>query len=388
MIRYIQIVCIFSTLLCCACSLGEGDEDVFSRLFGGGSRQQAVDFLLDDNQFAYIVGNERLSNNDSTAVLVIKTNELGVSLNHSRFFGLGRSEAEKIVSYQNERFVLFNTRESLNSQSFYGILRLDAEGEIIQEIIYMPNEEDNNIFQAKDLVFSSNGEAYVLGNLINGTQRKLFIDKLSNIDFERQRRRVFSNSNAMQAFNLVWLEAANELIAVGSTTQIAENTAGRNLFLAAFSENLVEIDQRVYGSMGNDDIQLMQVVSDGRIEIFSKRANNEEPILTKWSIRPRDLNVIDQINLSVDADVVAYIERGTQIFIGVEVSEATEDRDIRVFQLNDLRDIFLQEPILNIGGQGSDQLNRMLIEGNHLYILKTLDFRNENSLIGLSKVEF
>lgn len=348
----------------------------------------------------YLIGNQYIRNQDSSAVVLVKTNADGNQLWSRKFFGKGYTTSKSILLLpSNDLLILAAGRAFDESRSIPVLYRVNEQGDLLNE--YFIEEEQNSSTSLssmpEDMVLGESGEVFLLGNMrgVNGISQKSFIKKVEIQSGKVLDQRIFSNSEITEAKKI--FRNGKDYLVIGDTRQEIGQMTKQNIFLASFSANLVEAGHSLIGSPENDTFKKAIVNSHNELVILS---SEESTTLTPKT------GMIKFIDLQTKGiKMTVKLDYGTaEVSEAMEPEAITEDENGEYYvAVNTLRlragtNIFINKLDASgfalwsfpreIGGDGNDRVAQIKMKDGYVYMLSTIDMQNENTLISLSKIRF
>ena len=395
--RLLNSIWYFVFLLLAGCStngLPEPDKDAFYKLYGNGTIQMATAMEFSNTGDVYIVGNQYVRNQDSSAVVLIHANAQGNQLWSRRYFGKGHNSSKSIlVLPSNEVLILASTRESDHSASIPVLYRLNDKGDLISELFLTEGSASGPLsYVPEDMVLGEGGHVFLVGNLrgVSGVSQKSFIKKVDPATGEILDKREFSNSEMTEVRKV--FQNGSKLLVVGNTVQEADGIKGQSIFVASFSPDLVEAQHAIVGSANNDTFRKAIVNSRAELLIISSE-QSPNSTLSRGMISMLDNKTLNVNNYSyLDfseneiPEAIAEDEDGNY-FVAVNTIGERGRTNVIISKVDPYGVAIWPSP-KEIGGEGSDKIAQVKIHDKYVYLLSTLDMQNENTLISLSRIKF
>lgn len=364
----------------------------FFKLYGNGTYQEAVAMDLSAEGDIFMIGNQYVRNQDSSALVLIRANAQGNQVWSRKYFGKGYTTSKALLFMpSNEVLILASSRTSESSVSVPVLYKINAQGDLLKEI-YIDQEETTLNLVAEDMVLGENGNLFLVGNSRggNGLSQKSFIKKINLASGEILDKRTFSNSELTDAKKI--FKHGNQFLVFGDTRQEVGHLKNQNIFMATFSANLVEADHAVIGSSGNDTFK--KAILSSRNE-FLILATEQRPnsTATKGVVRfadPENLGVRRYGAMDYSAnespEAIEEDENG-DYYVAVNSVGERGNMNILLNKIDNTGKTLWNSP-KEIRGEGSDKIVQIKLKDGYGYLLQTIDMQNENTLISLSKVKF
>ena len=369
----------------------EENKDAFYKLYGNGTYQEAVAMHLTVDGDIFILGNQAVRNQDSSAVLVIRANAEGNQLWSKKLYGKGHTLAKRIVVLPNgELLVLASSRAQDNPMSVPVFYRINREGELLAEhFIQQAGTTSTGVsHEPEDLVLGEEGTFFMLGNSlgVNGVSQGSFIKKVDIASGGVRDERAFNSSEVSEAKNI--LRNGQHLLVLGNIGGLKN----KSLFMGSYTENLVEADLELPESSNEGTFKKAILSSRNEFVVLSteKDSSSAEFGSMLRFISPKTLEVRKKILLNPGAgEIPEAIEEDEygEFYLAVNALTETGHTNIRIYKIG-AAGIPLWEGPREIGGEGNDKIAQLKIRDNFVYLLKTVDMQNENTLISLSKIRF
>ena len=379
---------------CSINELPEPDKDAFYKLYGNGTLQEATAMEFSETGDVYIMGNQYIRNQDSSAVVLIRTNAQGNQVWSRRYFGKGHNSSKAIrILPSNEILILASTRESDRSGSFPVLYRVSDNGDLISE--FFLNGEGNSGLQnivPEGMVVGESGHVFMVGNIrgASGVSQKAFIQKIDPATGEILSNREFSDSEVTEVKGV--FQNGNNYLVVGNTTQEADEVKGQSIFLASFSPNLVEAQHSIMGGPHQDTFRKAMVNSSSDLVIISSEQSVTSTlsrgmisILDNKTLVVKNYSYLDFSENEIPA-AVAEDEDGGYL-VAVNTIGERGRTNVIISKIDPFGAAAWATP-KEIGGEGSDKIAQVKIKDQYVYLLSTIDMQNENTLISLSKIKF
>lgn len=372
----------------------ELNKGAFFKLYGNGTQQEAVGMHLAREGDVYIIGNEFVPNQDSSAVLLIRTNAEGNQLWAKKFYGKGHNTAKAMLLLPgNELLVLASSRASAESKSMPVLYRLNQAGDLMTEYFVEQEEGSSNSLSSmpEDMVLGEEGKLFLLGNLrqANGLSRRAFIKKIDLQENKVLDNREFSNSEVTEAKRI--LPYGDKCLVLGNTRQEVDEVRNQSIFLAIYTANLIEADHKLIGSADNDFFKKAFLSSRNEFVVLSREESAASAQVSGILsfVRSPGLSLSRQLPLEFGTgevpEAVVEDENG-DFYIAVNAFSERGNTNILIYKMDAAGNIVLEAPA--IGGEGNDKIAQLQAKGGYLFLLKTIDMQNENTLISLSRIKF
>lgn len=380
-------------LMSCSDNFFEQHKDAFYKLYGNGTTQEAVSMHLTADGSVYLIGNQYVRNQDSAAVVLIRANASGNQLWSGRYFGKGYTQARAILELPSqELLVLASSRASEGKMHVPLLLKISNEGVVLSEYSLEQaagaTPEDR---VAEDMVLGDAGVVFILGNILNeGVSVGSFIQKVDLASGSTLDQRVFKNSAATEGKKI--FRNGDQYFVLGNTALEVGQSRNQNLFLATYSENLVEAGNVVMGSAHKDSFEKAYISSRNELVILSaeQEAGSKVSKGVVWFTNPLSLSVHRMVYLNYSPNDVPQAikeDEGGDFYIAVNAIGERGNTNI-LLNKTDYAAAPLWPSAKMIGGAGEDSVEEVVIAGGYVYMLSTLDMQNENTLISLSKIRF
>lgn len=377
----------------CADDAFQEDKEAFYKLYGNGTSQEAVAMHLGENGTSFIVGNQFVRNQDSAAVILMKTSSAGSQLWSRKYYGQGHATARTLLSLPSgDLLLLASSRQHESGLSSPLLLRVTQQGDLVKEYSIQQQTGTGAVSRvAEDMVLGEEGLVYILGNIYEGgVPVRSFIQKMSLETGALADQREFFNSEVTEAKKI--LRRGEEYLVLGNTRHFIDGVNNQSLFLATYSRNLVEAGNVVLGTPAKDVFERAFISSRNELVILS----SEQDVTSKiskavvWFTNPRSLTVHRQTYLSYSAsEIPQAMEEDHEGNFYIAVNAVGDRGNINIL-LN--KTDFAAAPLWSapkaFGSAGEDKIREVQIAGDYLYLLSTLDMQNENTLISLTKVKF
>ena len=387
-------LCLLMALILTGCytdDFFEVNKDAFYKLYGNGTYQEAVEMHLTVDGDILILGNQAVRNQDSSAVLLIRANAEGNQLWSKKLYGKGHTLAKCLVVLPNgELLVLGSSRAQDNQISMPVFYRINGEGELLAEHFIEQNQATSTgvSHEPEDMVLGEEGTFFMLGNRVgvNGVSQGSFIKKVVIGSGEVADEREFNDSEISEAKSI--LSNGKHLLVLGNIGEFKS----KRIFMGAYTENLVEANLELPGSSNEGTFKKAILSSRNEFIVLSneKDSVSAEPGGVLRFVSPRTLKVRQKISLNPAAgeipEAIEEDENG-EFYLAVNAVTETGNTNIRISKI-DAAGISLWESPREIGGEGDDRIAQLNIRDNFVYLLKTVDMQNENTLISLSKIRF
>lgn len=374
--------------------LPEPDNDAFYKLYGNGTIQEATAMEFTNEGEVYILGNQYVRNQDSSAVVLIRTNDRGNQIWSRRYFGKGYNSSKSILTLPSkEVLILSSSRGSDRSASIPVLYRVNETGELISELFLAEEGSAGSLsFVPEDMVLGQEGHIFLVGNLrgASGVAQTSFIQKIDPASGEILDKREFSNSELTEVKE-VFLNG-NNLLVVGNTVQEADDIRNQSIFLASFTPNLVEAQHAILGGANTDIFRKAMVNSRNELLIISSEQTFNSTIsrgvISTLDSKTLTVNSFSYLDFSENEvpEAVAEDEEGNY-FVAVNTKGERGRTNVIVGKIDPFGAAIWASP-KEIGGEGSDKVAQIKIIDKHVYLLSTIDMQNENTLISLSRIRF
>lgn len=363
----------------------------FYKLYGNGTLQEAIGLQLAPDGAIYIIGNQYVRNQDSSAVLLIRANAAGNQVWSRRYYGNGYSQASTMLQLPGQEQLLLCSSRSQDGHNFSPLLlKINQEGELQREYLLEPEPAPQNRI-AQDMVLGEEGTVFILGNILEGgVPVRTFIQKVDLSSGLVLDEREFKNSESTEGKKI--FRYGQQYFVLGNTQHSLGETRNQSLFLVAYSSNLVEAGNYIVGDAGKDSFEKAFISSRGELVVLS----TEQDVNTRlsrgkvWFTNPKTLAVHASTYLNFSANEVPQAiaeDVYSDFYIAVNAIDARGNTNI-MLQKTDYTGAPVWPEALNIGGAGNDRIREVKIENGYVYLLSTLDMQNENTLISLSKIQF
>lgn len=373
----------------------EGGES-FYKLYGNGTIQEAVAMNIAADGSVFILGNQYVRNQDSSAVVVIKATKAGNQLWSERYYGRGKSVAKTLLPLSSgELLVLASDQEPGETAAMPVLYVVSEEGRLVSTIHLEAEDsaaESTESRVPEDLVSDGEGVVFILGNVrsAGGQTLRSFIQKVDIRTGEILDEREFRDSEMTEAKRI--LRGENRLFVVGNTSLGVGDAQGRNMFLSTFSDHLVEAGHVVFGGSRNDTFKKAILNSDNELVIVASEQENNTATVegVMYFINPytRAVSNISDLDFGSGEDPQAIEEDvNGDLFIAVKTEARRGKSNIMLGKTNHAG-VPLWSSQKHIGGSGDDRTAQVAISEGYVYLLSTLDMRNENTLISLTKIRF
>lgn len=378
----------------------EENKDSFYKLYGNGTGQEAVamDFAADGG--VYLAGNQYVRNQDSSAVLIIKAGPDGNQIWSKRFFGKGYNLTKSmLVLPSGDLLVLASAGMQDNSRKIPAIYRLSPEGDLLHEYFFDEEEAAASALNRipEDMVLGERGEVFVVGNN-QGPESiglKAFIKKIDPESGAVLDQRDFSTSGKTEAKKI--FRNGVQYLVMGDTKQEKGALLNQNIFVATFSEHLIESGLSILGSADDDSFQKAIVNSLNEFVIISTEQSPGLPgkrgVVSFIHSKTHLVRVKTPLNISSES-VLGSVEPGTiaedengQYYVAVNATKDRPGSNIFISKIDSSGALLWDFP-KETGGEGNDRVAQLKIKDGYQWLLKTIDMQNENTLISLSKVRF
>ena len=378
----------------------EVNKDSFYKLYGNGTEQEAVAMEFAADGGVYLSGNQYVRNQDSSAVLIIKAGADGNQLWSKKFFGKGYNTTKAmLVMATGDVLVLASARMQDKTRSIPVLYRLSPNGELLKEIFI--EEEDGATATLgtvpEDMVLGDNGMVFVIGNIREkgGVVQKAFIKKIELQSGEVSDQREFSTSGKTEAKNI--FRNGDQYVVMGDTWQEKAELINQNIFVATFSENLIEAGLSILGSAGNDTFEKAILNSLNEFVILSTEQSpglaDKRGVVSFIHVKTHAKRVKAQLNISNGAILGPVVpetigeDKEGAYYVALNATKERVGTNIFISKL-DSSGAELWDFPKETGGEGSDRVAQLRIKDGYTWLLKTIDMQNENTLIGLSKIRF
>ena len=378
----------------------EVNKDSFYKLYGNGTEQEAVAMEFAADGGVWLTGNQYVRNQDSSAVLIIKAGADGNQLWSKKFFGKGFNTTKAmLVLASGDVLVLASARMQDKTRSIPVLYRLSPNGELLKEIFIEEEEGATTTLSTvpEDMVLGDNGMVFVLGNTRErgGVVQKAFIKKINLQSEEVPDQREFSTSGKTEAKNI--FRNGNQYVVMGDTWQEKAELMNQNIFVATFSENLIEAGLSILGSAGNDTFEKAILNSLNEFVILSTEQSpglaDKRGVVSFIHVKTHAGRVKAQLNI-VNGDILGPVvpetiaeDEAGAYYVALNATKEREGTNIFISKL-DSSGAELWDFPKETGGEGNDRVAQLRIKDGYIWVLKTIDMQNENTLIGLSKIRF
>lgn len=371
----------------------EENKEAFYKLYGNGTTQEAVAMEFTPEGQIFILGNQYVRNQDSSAVLLIRADAEGNQLWSRKFFGKGHTTASRLLVLPNdELLVLASSRLQGESLSMPVLYRVNKEGELQGEFFLEQGEAGTTLSRVpEDMVLGENGTLFVLGNNKEGSSephssfiKKVVIETGTEVD-----EREFSDSPGTVSKSI--MRNKDKLLVIGDTRQEAGEVLNKSIYLGTFSTNLVEGGHQLLGSSNDDTFKKAILSSRNELVVLSF----EQSLTSSQSngvvnfLSPHTLAVIRAAPVFSASEIPVAIEEDANgdFYVAVDAFGEKGNTRIRVSKI-DRGGTPLWETPWGIAGEGGNHLAQIKFQRGFVYLLKTIDMQNENTLISLSKIRF
>lgn len=276
------------------------------------------------------------------------------------------------------------------------LYRISREGEQLSE--YFIAEEEgvtsgsfSNI--PEDMVIGEDGSVWIVGNSrgAGGGSSQGFIKKVSLETGEILNQLPIRNSENTEAKRIFSYKGG--YVVVGNTAQESGEIKGQSMFLATYTADLVEENHRLMGSLNKDIFTDALLDSRNSLVILSAEedlVSTETKGLIRF-VKPHSLEVEKATQLDFSqGEQPQGIEEGETGHFYIATRSLNERRMANIM-LYKTDQAGLPEPGTSpeeIGGEGNDKVAQLKLLNGYVYLLKTIDMQNENTLISLSKVRY
>lgn len=374
----------------------ENNKDAFYKLYGNGTIQEAVAMRLHEEGDVFIVGNQYVRNQDSSALLIIRAGSDGNQRWSGNFFGKGYSTAKAMLLLpDNELLVLASSRETGQAASVPVLYKLDLEGNLLQE--FFPGQEENSNNSStnrvpEDMVLGEGGSVFLLGNIrgAGGRIEKSFIQKVDLHSGKLLDQREFND--AAMTGSLGIMRNGNQLLVLGETSQEVGDIQQQSIFMASYSSHLIEAGHTLIGSTENDYFRKAILSSMQELVILSsvQSPGKEEVRGMLHFMRPGTMAIRKMAYLDYNEreipEAIGEDDEGN-FYLALTTFGERGNSNILINKI-DPYGVALWESPLEIGGEGNDKIAQVEFKNRYVYLLKTIDMQNENTLISLSKIRF
>ncbi len=389
------LVCLLGT----GCSMQDKVEpagDAYYKLYGNGTYQEAVAMEFTGNGGIYIIGNQYVRNQDSSAVVLIKVNAEGNQVWSGRYYGKGHTSSKSILILpDNNILVLASTRETGQAGGIPVLYRVNDKGELLNEFYI---EEEKTAASAREssipegMVPGDNGDVFLAGNIrgSSGVSTASYIKRVDLASGNVLSKRVFSNSEMTEVKKI--FRNGRALLVMGDTRQEIDEMKNRNIFAASFSPNLIEAGHKITGSANADAFKEAILSSLNEFVIISTE-QIPGSAATRGVFRfmgRHSLGIRNTLYLNFSANEIpqAIAEDGEgNYLVAVNAIGERGSSNIIINKTNASGTPLWNSP-KELGEGGSDKIAQVKIAGEYAYLLTTIDMQNENTLISLSKVKF
>lgn len=367
------------------------NKEAFYKLYGNGTTQEAVSMEFSSEGQIFILGNQYVRNQDSSAVLLIHADAEGNQLWSGKFFGKGHTTARQLLVLPNdELLVLASSRLQGASVSMPVLYKISKEGELQKEI-FLEHEDNGNVISsvAEGMVLDENGTLFVLGNSRDGSRdpQRSFIKQI-NIDTGIElNKRGFSNSPGMESKSI--MRYKDKLLVIGDTRQEAGEYLNKNIFLGTFSTDLVEEGHQLLGSPADDTYKMAVFSARNELVILSFKesdTSSQSGGMVNF-LSSHTLAVIRKVPVFGAGEIPVAIQEDPNgdFYVAVDAFGEKGNSRIRINKI-DRAGIPLWEAPWEIAGEGDNHFAQIKFQGDFVYMLKTIDMQNENALISLSRL--
>lgn len=371
----------------------EENKEAFYKLYGNGTTQEAVAMEFSSDGQIFILGNQYVRNQDSSAVLLIRADAEGNQLWSRKFFGKGHTTARRLLVLPNdELLVLGSSRVQGEPFSMPVLYKVNKEGELQGEFFLGQEEAGTTTSNVpEDMVLGENETLFVLGNNREGSRephnsfiKKVIIDTGAELD-----KREFSNSPGMISKSI--MRDKDKLLVMGDTRQEAGEFQNKSIYLGTFSTDLVEGGHQLLGSSNDDTYK--QAILSSRNELvvlsFEQSLSSSQSNGVVNFLSPHTLAVIRKAPVFNAGEMPVTIEEDPNgdFYVAVDAFGENGITSIRINKIDRAGSPLWEAP-WEIAGEGDNHLVQIKFRNDFVYILKTIDMQNENTLISLSKLRF
>lgn len=394
--NYIWLLMTLLVTGCYADDFFEDNKDAFYKLYGNGTIQEAVAMQLTDDGDIYLIGNQEVRNQDSCAVVIIRTDGEGNQRWSARHFGKGYSKAMvMLVLPGGELLLLAASRPQDQSRTVPVLYKLDAAGNLLNEFFLETGENTKTAglnHVPEDMVLAKDGAAvFVLGNMRDAANvsKDYFIKKIDIETGATLGQRLISNyEDIREARQIFW--RGEQLLVIGNTRQIESDFKDQSMFMAPHSVHMVEAGHTVIGSGHNDSFHKATLSAINEFVILSSekvQGTGERKSVLRF-VYAATLGVRKLIYLEYDAgEIPEAIEEDEEgnLYVALTTFGERGNTNILINKMAPSGDALWDAP-KEIGGEGNDRIVQMEMKNGFVYLLKTIDMQNENKLISLSKI--
>lgn len=387
----------------------ESNKDAFYKLYGNGTRQEAVAMELTDEGDIYLIGNQYVRNQeDSSAVMIMRTDGEGRQRWSFRHFGKGYSQAKAMLELPatNEILLLAASGHHKKSHMVPVLYRLDAAGKLVDSVFLEPESDSEDTTFSRgpvDMVLGEDHETvFVLANMQDTMNvSKYFIKKIDIRSGEVLDGYQTSSHNEMTEGRQLF-RRGNQFLVIGNTWQEKEVVRNQGVFMALHAPHLVEANYRWLEHEHNNTIHKAIVSSLDEFVILSSekvQGTAGRKALVSFVKFPA-LDISRQVHLDYNSreatEGMEEDEEGNP-FVALEEDEegflyaaftTLNERGNTTILINKFNHsgMTVWDAPREIKGEGRDRIVQMSMTGGYIYLLKTLDMQNENTLISLSKI--
>lgn len=376
----------------------EINKGAFYKLYGNGTTQEAVAMHLTEEGDIYLVGNQYVRNNpDSAAVLIMSTDAGGNQRWSVKDFGKGFCEAKAMLVLPSGQILLLAASRPHNQGRLEPVLyRLDAAGNLLKTFYLEPGENSKtNPFNSvpEDMVLNDKGAVYVVGNRWTeaGESRVAYIKKIDLETGDALDDREFSTADRTEAKRI--LRKDRQLLVIGNSWQETGESKKQNVFTASFSANLVEAGLVILGGPLEENFHKAILSSLKEFVLLSSEQVIESGKMVESKgvlsfVEASTLDIRQNVYLAYNSrEIPEAIEEDEEgnFYVALTILGERDNSGILINKVDPLGNTLWDMP-KEIGGAGADRIVQISLKDGYVYLLKTIDMKNESKLISLSKI--